>query len=102
MHDHRGAPGTYLGDHAGVDIRSADPFKRYPRMIHMHRWDELSLRWMLDERINTCLTTLLAREPFAVQTMLYFKPAGARPSTAPRSIFPARPAGNVYGCVARP
>src|SRR5258707_9401420 len=33
---------------------------------------------MLDSRINACLTALLGLEPYAVQTMLYFKPAGAR------------------------
>jgi ectoine hydroxylase-related dioxygenase (phytanoyl-CoA dioxygenase family) len=70
--------GTYPGDDAGIDLGAADPLKRYPRMIHMHRWDETSLRWMLDPRINACLTALLGQEPYAVQTMLYFKPAGAR------------------------
>jgi phytanoyl-CoA hydroxylase len=70
--------GTYPGDFDGVDPASTDPLKRYPRMIHMHRWDEISLRWMLDARINACLTALLGREPYAVQTMLYFKPPGAR------------------------
>ena len=47
-------------------------------MIHMHRWDELSLQWMLDSRLRNCMADLLGREPFAVQTMLYFKPPGAR------------------------
>lgn len=70
--------GSYPGDTAGVDIGGDDPIKRYPRMIHMHRWDDISLRWMLDPRLNACLTGLLGREPYAVQTMLYFKPPGAR------------------------
>jgi ectoine hydroxylase-related dioxygenase (phytanoyl-CoA dioxygenase family) len=70
--------GSYPDDLAGVDIQSEDPLKRYPRMIHMHRWDETSLRWMLDSRLGACLTELLGREPYAVQTMLYFKPPGAR------------------------
>jgi len=70
--------GSYPGDTAGVDVRSNDPLKRYPRMIHMHRWDDISLQWMIDPRINACLTGLLGREPYAVQTMLYFKPPGAR------------------------
>jgi ectoine hydroxylase-related dioxygenase (phytanoyl-CoA dioxygenase family) len=72
------AQGRYPGDFDGVDAASTDPLKRYPRMIHMHRWDETSLRWMIDARLNECLTGLLGREPYAVQTMLYFKPAGAR------------------------
>lgn len=72
------AAGTYPGDFAGVDASSTDPLKRYPRMIHMHRWDPTSLAWMVEERLNRWMTGLLGREPFAVQTMLYFKPPGAR------------------------
>jgi phytanoyl-CoA hydroxylase len=70
--------GSYTGDFAGVDPTSDDPLKRFPRMIMMHRWDELSLRWMLDKRIASTLTALMEHEPYAVQTMIYFKPAGAR------------------------
>ena len=70
--------GEYPGDLAGVDVTSNDPLKKYPRMIHMHRWDEVSLKWLIDPRINAYLTALTGREPYAVQTMLYFKPPGAR------------------------
>jgi phytanoyl-CoA hydroxylase len=70
--------GAFPGDLAAIDPASDDPLLRYPRMIHMHRWDELSLRWLLDARLAACLTALLGVEPFAVQTMLYFKPPGAR------------------------
>ena len=70
--------GSYPGDFDGVDALSTDPLKRYPRMIHMHRWDEMSLKWLLDSRFKEAMTTLLGREPYAVQTMLYFKPGGAR------------------------
>jgi hypothetical protein len=70
--------GVYPGDFDGVDITSTDPLKKYPRMIHMHRWDEASLKWVLDKRIGDVLTEIEGVEPFAVQTMLYFKPAGAR------------------------
>ena len=72
------AAGTYPGDFDGVDITSADPLKRFPRMIHMHRWDDTSLQFLLDPRLRSSLTQLLGVEPFAVQTMLYFKPGGAR------------------------
>lgn len=71
--------GSYPGDMvAETRLKSDDPLVRYPRMIHMHHWDELSRRWLLDPRLNECLTTLLGLEPLAVQTMLYFKPPGAR------------------------
>jgi phytanoyl-CoA hydroxylase len=70
--------GTYPGDFAGVDISSEDPLKKYPRMIHMHRWDEVSLKWMTDPRLDAYMTAFGGASPFAVQTMLYFKPPGAR------------------------
>src|SRR6185295_14320532 len=70
--------GSYPGDTAGVNASSTDPLQRYPRMIHMHRWDKVSLDWMIEPRLNNILTGLAGREPFAVQTMLYFKPPGAR------------------------
>ncbi len=72
------ASGEHPGDFSGVDPTSADPLKRFPRMIHMHRWDERSRRWMLDPRLGEWMTKLLGLEPFAVQTMVYFKPPGAR------------------------
>lgn len=55
-----------------------DPLKRYPRMVHMHRWDDTSLQFLLDKRIQQCLVQLLDEEPYAVQTMFYFKPPTAR------------------------
>lgn len=70
--------GEKPGDFGGVDPSSTDPLKLYPRMIHMHRWDETSLDWLLDSRLDTVMTELLGKSPYAVQTMLYFKPAGAR------------------------
>lgn len=84
---------THPGDFVGVPIKKLssdpkkaatvqdempDPLQKYPRLIHMHRWDEVSLNWLLDDRLREHLTTLLNVEPFAVQTMLYFKPPGAR------------------------
>jgi len=66
------------GDFAGVDPTSTDPLKRYPRMIHMHRWDETSMAWGTDERLDEVMTALLGESPIFVQTMLYFKPAGGR------------------------
>jgi ectoine hydroxylase-related dioxygenase (phytanoyl-CoA dioxygenase family) len=70
--------GPRPGDDAGIDIGSNDPLKRYPRMLQMHRWDQTSLDFMIDPRIGVCLSGLLGSEPYAVQTMIYFKPAGAR------------------------
>src|SRR6266536_3695739 len=71
--------GAYPGDVVGIEPGSDDPLKKYPRMIHMHRWDAVALDWLLEPRLAHSLTSLLGgMEPFAVQTMLYFKPPGAR------------------------
>jgi len=74
-------PGDYAGE-PGPD-GDDDPLLAWPRLIHMHRWDARSLRWMLDARLRRGLEALLAAvgrpgTPSAVQTMLYFKPPGAR------------------------
>ena len=66
--------GQTLADVAELE----DPLLQYPRLMQMHRHDTASLNWLIDERINQHLTALLGQEPFAVQTMFYFKPAGAR------------------------
>ena len=66
------------GDFSGVDPASQDPLKRFPRMIHMHRWDSTSMEWAIDSRIDRVMVEILGQSPLMVQTMLYFKPAGAR------------------------
>ena len=71
----RGGDGWAEG---GVDPSSEEPLKRYPRLMQPHRGDAISLRYMIDPRINEWLTGLLGLEPYAVQTMVYYKPAGAR------------------------
>jgi len=62
---------------AGADTLARDPLRRYLRMIQMHRWDRVSLEWLLDARIGDRLLALLGRLPFAVQTLCYFKPPTA-------------------------
>ena len=66
--------GPQPGDEVPLDMTHPDPLKRYPRLMMMHRWDEVALRFLLDNRLQNVLTALLQSEPFAVQTMLYFKP----------------------------
>ena len=55
-----------------------DPLAQYPRVGQPHRWDETSLNWLIDPRLKEWLTAILGSEPFAAQTMFYFKPPGAR------------------------
>ena len=69
------------GHHKALD--SSDPLAFYPRMMHPHNHGDkivgpLSLRYMLDSRIEETLTALMGEEPVAAQSMFYFKPAGAR------------------------
>lgn len=59
-------------------VAQGDPLAQYPRVMQPHRWDATSLQWMIDARLNTWLTGIFDREPYAVQTMFYFKPPGAR------------------------
>lgn len=59
-------------------LGSNDPLKAYPRLVHPHRFDRISLAWLLDARLRGWATALLGREPYAAQTMFYFKPPGAR------------------------
>jgi phytanoyl-CoA hydroxylase len=56
----------------------ADPLFQYPRIVHPHRFNSTARRYMLDERIKTCLEVLFGEEPVATQSMYYFKPPGAR------------------------
>jgi phytanoyl-CoA hydroxylase len=60
-----------------------DPLAFYPRMMHPHSHPELpvgpiSMHYMLHPRLRPILTELCGDEPVAVQSMFYFKPAGAR------------------------
>lgn len=55
-----------------------DPLKLYPRIMHPHRWDKPSLGWLLDKRAADVLRALLGEEPVATQSMMYFKPPGAK------------------------
>lgn len=71
----RGGDGWAEG---GVHPDSEDPLKRYPRLLQPHRADEIAMNFMVDERIRAWLTSFYEKEPLAVQTMVYFKPPGAR------------------------
>ncbi|MPY62068.1 phytanoyl-CoA dioxygenase family protein [Streptomyces spongiae] len=56
----------------------ADPLHTYPRVMHPHRINGLSLRVLLDARLRRVLEDLLGEEALAAQSMFYFKPPGAR------------------------
>ncbi len=67
----------YAGD-AKMLLGAEDPLRAFPRIVHPHRFDGFSLDWLLDERLRHWTTALLGAEPYAAQTMFYFKPPGAR------------------------
>ncbi len=61
----------------------SDPLAFYPRMMHPHKHPDkpvgsLSMKYMLDARIQSILTRFMGEQPYAAQTMFYFKPPGAR------------------------
>ena len=57
---------------------TTDPLKLYSRLMMPHRFDDTSLQWLVEPRLNQWMTALLGTEPYAVQTMVYYKPAGSR------------------------
>lgn len=61
-----------------VDPTGQDPLAQYPRIIHPHRRDTLSMAFLLDERLKTLMEGFLGEAPYAAQTMFYFKPPQGR------------------------
>lgn len=85
---------TALGDHF-MEIHAAGPIpgafeplspeasggdilRQYPRVMQPHRFDLASMKCMLDARVRDVLAALFGEEPLAAQSMMYFKPPGAR------------------------
>lgn len=67
----------------GAPAAANDPLARYPRMMHPHKHLDkpvgpLALRYMRDPRLKPILAELFGEDPFACQSMFYFKPPGAR------------------------
>ena len=61
-----------------LEETGGDLLRAYPRMLHPHKWDETCKEYTLDGRLHAILRELLGEEPLAAQSMLYFKPPGAR------------------------
>ena len=68
-------PGDFGGDPEKGD---EDPLNAFPRFINMHRWDPKTDDWQRDPRLARTAATLVDDEVDLCQTMLYFKPPGAR------------------------
>ena len=61
-----------------MEEADGDILQHYPRVMHPHRFDEMSMNQMLDGRVGAVLEELMGAEPIAAQSMFYFKPKGAR------------------------
>jgi phytanoyl-CoA hydroxylase len=68
---------TYWTPEPGASL-SQDPLKRYPRVMHPHRFMPRIKEFLLDPRIVDVLRGILGEDPLAAQSMYYFKPTGAR------------------------
>ncbi|HEY3234506.1 MAG TPA: phytanoyl-CoA dioxygenase family protein [Polyangiaceae bacterium] len=73
------AEGPKPGDMGGdPGAGAADPLNRFARMLNMHDWDQTSLELQRDERFAKTASRLIGDDVALCQTMLYFKPPGAR------------------------
>jgi phytanoyl-CoA hydroxylase len=73
------AQGPKPGDMGGDASRgAADPLNKFARMINMHEWDPTSLAWQQDPRLVGMVESLVGDQVLLCQTMIYFKPPGAR------------------------
>lgn len=105
----RGSSSDRILDYTGDEHRM-----QFPRMLHMHRWDDVSLKWLLSERIGNWLRALSGGlEPYAIQTMVYYKDPGRRgqalhqdqlfiraePGTSIAAWMALEPADEANGCM---
>jgi len=68
-------PGYFEPD---LTAASTDPLKRYPRVMHPHRFNDVAKKYMLHQPVLAVLEDLYEEPPLAAQSMFYYKPPGAR------------------------
>lgn len=68
-------PGHFEPDLSSDNV---DPLKRYPRVMHPHRFNETAKKYMLHQPVLKVLEDLYEEPPLAAQSMFYYKPPGAR------------------------
>lgn len=59
-------------------VPNDDPLRLYPRMLYPHRVNEALLHMLLHNELMNRMEALFAEEALLAQSMLYFKPPGAR------------------------
>lgn len=62
----------------GSDSQDASPLEQFPRMMHPHRFADLPRQMMLHPNLGQALKQLVGDDVVAVQSMIYFKPPGAK------------------------
>lgn len=71
----RKVPGHFDPD---FSADGSDPLKRFPRVMHPHRFNETAMRYMLHPPVMEALRALYGEEALAAQSMYYYKPPGSR------------------------
>ncbi|UYO01950.1 phytanoyl-CoA dioxygenase family protein [Paenibacillus sp. PSB04] len=61
-----------------LDQEAGDPLKRYPRVMHPHRFNATAKKYMLHKPVMDVLADLYGEEALAAQSMFYYKPPGSR------------------------
>src|SRR5690606_11004381 len=72
---HTTVPGFFEPD---LSESVTDPLKRYPRVMHPHRFNEIAKKYMLHQPVLRVLEDLYEEPALAAQSMYYYKPPGAR------------------------
>jgi phytanoyl-CoA hydroxylase len=57
---------------------AVDPLKRYPRVMHPHRFNQTAMKYMLHKPVMEILADLYGEDALAAQSMFYYKPPGSR------------------------
>lgn len=72
---HTPVPGLFEPDLVSAD---PDPLKRYPRVMHPHRFNDKAMKYMLHPDVMSVLEQLYGEPALAAQSMFYYKPPGSR------------------------
>lgn len=76
LHDRMEIPGCFRA--VPEAEAGGDPLKTWPRMMHPHRVDDLSLQFLRHPRVVAALEGILGQEAIGLQSMFYWKPPGAK------------------------
>jgi len=74
---HAAIPGCFEPE-LDSSLANEDPLKRYPRMMHPHRVNDVAMQYMLHPKVMVILSDLFGEKALAAQSMFYFKPPLAR------------------------